>query len=114
MGHEKDQYYKFYLDSAQKAIEMMRKQHKSVSLMKLQQENHLKDEEEQAYPGSVQVLADNNLEAVQNNFMNDLGGEQLETRQMNLQLESEHQFQTAPNQQRGSTSQGKQRGANKS
>lgn len=35
MGQEKDQYYKFYLDSAQKAIEMMRQEHKSASLMRL-------------------------------------------------------------------------------
>ena len=35
-GHsqEREQYYKFYLDSAQKAIEMMRKQHKSASIMR--------------------------------------------------------------------------------
>lgn len=32
---DKEQYYKFYLDSAQKAIEMMRKQHKSASLMRM-------------------------------------------------------------------------------
>mmetsp|Transcript_31178 Transcript_31178/g.47723 ORF Transcript_31178/g.47723 Transcript_31178/m.47723 type:complete len:81 (-) Transcript_31178:1201-1443(-) len=37
-GQEKDQYYKFYLDSAQKAIEMMRRQHKSLQLSKLNQE----------------------------------------------------------------------------
>ena len=36
-GHsqEREQYYKFYLDSAQKAIEMMRKQHKSASIMRV-------------------------------------------------------------------------------
>lgn len=34
-NQEKEQYYKFYLDSAQKAIEMMRKQHKSASIMRL-------------------------------------------------------------------------------
>ena len=34
-SQEREQYYKFYLDSAQKAIEMMRKQHKSASIMKM-------------------------------------------------------------------------------
>lgn len=38
---EKEQYYRFYLDSAQKAIEMMRKQHKSASLMRLTQEQNV-------------------------------------------------------------------------
>ena len=33
-SQEREQYYKFYLDSAQKAIEMMRKQHKSASIMR--------------------------------------------------------------------------------
>ena len=32
---EKEQYYKFYLDSAQKAIDMMRKQHKTAQIMRL-------------------------------------------------------------------------------
>lgn len=37
-GQGREQYYKFYLDSAQRAIEMMRKQHKSASLMRLNQD----------------------------------------------------------------------------
>ena len=37
-SQEREQYYKFYLDSAQKAIEMMRKQHKSASIMKMSSE----------------------------------------------------------------------------
>jgi len=32
-SQDREQYYKFYLDSAQRAIEMMRKQHKSTSFM---------------------------------------------------------------------------------
>jgi hypothetical protein len=36
---EKDQYYKFYLDSAQRAIEMMRKQHKAASLVRMNNDN---------------------------------------------------------------------------
>lgn len=30
--NERDNYYKFYLDSAQRAIEMMRKQHKESTI----------------------------------------------------------------------------------
>ena len=47
---EREQYYKFYLDSAQRAIEMMRKQHKSASLMRVNEDGM--DEE-------PQVMADN-------------------------------------------------------
>ena len=34
---EREQYYQFYLESAQRAIEMMRKQHKSTSIMRVNQ-----------------------------------------------------------------------------
>ena len=37
-SQEREQYYKFYLDSAQRAIEMMRKQHKSVAEIKIKEE----------------------------------------------------------------------------
>jgi len=34
---QQEQYYQFYLESAQRAIEMMRKQHKSTSIMRVNQ-----------------------------------------------------------------------------